>query len=487
MYLGIDIGTSAVKSVLVDQDGKVAAQASSALTLQSPKPSWNEQRPDDWWDAVRLACRELSAAPGYRAVAAIGLSGQMHGAVCLDASLLPVRPAILWNDGRADAECAAMLADMPDIGDRAGVLPMPGFTAPKIRWLARAEPDVHARIRHVMLPKDYVRLKLSGDLATDVSDAAGTMWLDQRTRKWSGPLCDVSETPAAWLPPLFEGTEVTGRLSRDAAGELGLRPGIAIAGGGGDGATGAIGIGAVNEGDAFISLGTSGQLFVATQDYRPQPETLVHAFAHCIPDRWFQMAVLLNGASALGWWSAASKTPIEALLSELGPRRPQQVPLFLPYLSGERTPLNDPHIRGGFYGLTGNTDRAAMTQAVLDAIAYTFCDARDALAKAGTTVDSPAAIGGGARSDHLLQTISDALGSPLRRYRAAENGPAYGAARLAMIASGGGNIDDVVTTPATDRQFTPDPAAAESHSYRLGQFRSLYKALKPYADGTDRG
>ncbi len=483
MYLGIDIGTSAVKSVLIDEAQTVIAQASAPLTLQSPRPGWSEQEPDAWWRAVLACTAQLAAASGYADTRAIGLSGQMHGAVCLAADHRPLRPAILWNDGRAHAECAAMLAEMPDIGLRAGVQPMPGFTAPKLRWLAHADPETHARIRHVMLPKDYIRLQLAGICATDMSDAAGTMWLDQQTRRWSPALCAVSATDPGWLPDLVEGTTPAGALTPKAAAALGLRAGIPIAGGGGDGAAGAMGIGAVEDGNAFLSLGTSGQLFVTTATYRPQPETFVHAYAHCVPDRWFQMAAMLNGASALGWWAKASAAPIDSLLTEAAPAPPADTPLFLPYLAGERTPHNDPHIRGAFYGLTGATDRAAMTRAVLDAIAYTFCDARDALAKAGTRIESPAVIGGGARSDLLLQTIADAMGTTLRRYADAETGPAYGAARLSMVAAGDRTVADVAAAPHTDRTFTPDASTAQRHATRLADFRRLYRTLAPFAGG----
>lgn len=479
MYLGIDVGTSAVKIVLMDSSGAVAASASSELTVQSLQPLWSEQDPETWWTAVCQACCKLAKQQHFSEVKAIGLSGQMHGAVCLDADLQPLRPAILWNDGRSQSECAAMLRGMPGIGQMAGVLPMPGFTGPKLRWLAKHEPDCFAGIRHVLLPKDYIRLKLTGDCATDMSDAAGTMWLDQRARWWSDELCRISGIDPAWLPGLHEGVEISGVLTGEASAALGLKAGIPVAAGGSDGATGAMGIGAVNEGDAFISLGTSGQLFVASEQYRPEPGTMVHAFAHCVPDRWFQMAVLLNGAGALNWWSKASGAPIETLLGELSPPSEVDVPLFLPYLTGERTPHNDPDIRDGFYGLGANTGRGTMTEAVLDAIAYTLCDARDALAGAGTTLQCPAVIGGGARSDHLLQTISNALGIPLRRLEDAETGPALGAARLAMIAAGDGSVDEVAVAPPVEHEFQPGPPEIERHAGRLDRFRNLYQALKP--------
>jgi len=443
MYLGIDIGTSAVKAILIDRGGRPIASVSR------------------WWEAVRGACAELAASSPYRSVAAIGLAGQMHGAVCLDENLSPLRPAILWNDGRSAPQCAAMQAEMPDIGQIAGAVPMPGFTAPKLRWLAENEPEIHAQIAHVLLPKDFVRLRLTGTLVTDMTDAAGTHWLDQSTRKWAPALCDVSSTDPAWLPEAMEGTEISGHLTDSAAKALGLPPGIPVAAGGGDAATGAVGIGAVNEGDSFISLGTSGQLFTVTNSYRPKPECAIHAYAHCIPDRWFQMAAMLNGASPISWWAKASGASISDLMSQAESAKSETWPLFLPYLTGERTPHNDAAIRGAFYGLEASTGRAEMTRAVIDAIAYSFCDARDALASAGSVIEQPAVI----------------------RYEDAETGPAFGAARLAMIAAGASRLEDIATKPKVDRVFSPDPANTDRHEKRLERYRALYAALKPLSQG----
>ena len=480
-FLGIDIGTSAVKAVLVDGNGIAIATASAPLTAQSPNPSWSEQSPDAWWVAVQSACAKLADTPGYNAITAIGLSGQMHGAVCLDENLSSLRPAILWNDGRSVSQCAEMATAMPEIGHVAGAIPMPGFTAPKLLWLAQNEPELHSRIRHILLPKDYVRLQLTGTLTTDMADAAGTHWLDQEKRAWSDTLCSVSATNPDWLPECLEGNAISGNLTDDAATALDLSAGIPVAAGGGDAAAGAVGIGAVQDGDAFISLGTSGQLFVVTDTYRPNPESAIHAYAHCVPERWFQMAAMLNGASPLAWWAKASGASIPDLLTEAKKANPARTPIFLPYLTGERTPHNDATIRGSFYGLESHTGRAEMTRAVLDAIAYTFCDARDALAQAGTVIANPAVIGGGARSDLLLQTISDALGVPLKRYQDAETGPAFGAARLAMIAVRAGTMEAIITPPDVDQTFAPNSANSERHAERLARFRGLYQALKPFA------
>ena len=386
-YLGLDIGTSAVKAVVIDESGaEIAAATSPALNSHHPQTGWSEQIPDDWVEAVQACCDKLRDVLGsaWPSVRAIGLSGQMHGATLLDASSKPLRPAILWNDSRSAEQCDAINTAITDIEDRAGIPAMPGFTAPKLLWCADNEPDIHAKLAHVLLPKDYVRLALTGELATDMADAAGTMWLNQRQRQWDDDLCAASAMDKAWLPRLVEGTDVGGTLRTEAASLLGLRAGIPVAGGGGDAAAGAVGIGAVNEGDAFASLGTSGQLFVSTEAYRPAPGTAVHCYAHCVPQRWFQMACMLNGASPLAWFAEFANRPIAELLQEAEVAR--DGPLFLPYLTGERTPHNDPNIRGAIYGLGPDTTNAQAMRAVVEAIAYSFCDANDCLKDAGTEV-----------------------------------------------------------------------------------------------------
>ncbi len=482
MYLGIDIGTSAIKAVLVAANGELLAQSAAALGISSPHHLWSEQNPDDWWQAVQSACQQLPDI--RRNIAAIGLSGQMHGLVCLDRDMQIIRPAILWNDGRSYAECEQMQKAMPEIGQLAGVPPMPGFTAPKLLWMQKHEPENHSRIAHILLPKDYIRFRMSGELATDKSDAAGTMWLDQQTRGWSQALCDISACNIDWLPQLYEGTEITGELTAKAAEKLGLAANIPIVAGGGDAAAGAVGIGAVSDGDAFLSLGTSGQLFVVTDSYRANPQSAVHAYAHCIRDMWFQMAAMLNGASPLNWYSSFTGIQIEELLKEAETGRDDDNLLFLPYLTGERTPHNDPHIRAGWNGIGPDTERAAMTRALLDGIAYSFCDGLAAINAAGTNITNPAAIGGGARSDLLLQTIADATGLAIHRCKDALTGPAFGAARLAAIADNGLKIAEIATKPPTEQTFHPDHSRHDRHQQRLARFRQLYRATSPLAQAS---
>ena len=480
-YLGLDIGTSAVKAVLVDDVGKHIAEADSPLTSQHPKSGWSEQNPDGWVSAVEQCCNALriQASNNWSAMKAVGLSGQMHGATILGEDKKPLRPAILWNDGRSSNQCNAINDGVPDIENRAGIFAMPGFTAPKILWCAENEPDPHDRIRHIILPKDYVRLALTGELATDQADAAGTLWLNQASRAWDGTLCKASRTDQAWLPKLIEGTEVSGTARSDIAQRLGLPPNIPVAGGGGDAAAGALGIGAIHDDDAFASLGTSGQLFVSTKTYRAAPGSAVHCYAHCVPGRWFQMACMLNGASPMSWFSGIANKPIAKLLEEA--RTAQSAPLFLPYLTGERTPHNDANIRGSFYGLEPETTDAACMKSVVEAIAYSFCDAKECLGKAGTQLTSIAAIGGGSQSDLVLQTMADAMGISIQRYEDSATGPALGAARTAMVASGDHSLNDVAQKPALDAAFEPRPDFCEYHANKYARWKSLYTALKPFA------
>jgi len=480
-YLGIDIGTSAVKAVLADDGQQVVADATVPLAISRPEPLWSEQDPADWIAAVERSVDAIrEAAPvAFAALKAIGLSGQMHGAVCLDASGRPVRPAILWNDGRSHGECAELLRRLPDVGMIAGVLPMPGFTAPKLMWLAANEPEHFRLVTTVLLPKDHVRLWLTGEAASDMSDAAGTLWLDEAARDWSDTVLAATGMTRAQMPPLREGSEPAGELRGELAARWGLGGGIVVAAGGGDAAAGGVGIGAVEDGDSFLSLGTSGQLFVTNAAYKPSPETMVHAFAHAVPERWFQMAAMLNGASPLAWFATIVGRDPGDLLGELeGEPVPGRGPLFLPYLAGERTPLNDPHATGLFFGLTGATDRPAMTRAVMEGCTLSFADCLDCVEQAGSPINRLAAIGGGARSDLWLQMLADALNVRVERYAGAETGPAFGAARLARMAATGEGTADVCTKPDVEIAFEPDTARHAAWQERLVTFRSLYRAVK---------
>lgn len=481
-FLGIDVGTTAVKAILIDDAQTLLASASVAHPILSPAHGEREQEPDAWLAAAAKALGEIRAAApdAYAGVAAIGVSGQMHSLVALGADHRPLRNAILWNDGRGAAECADLTAAVPDIAEISGVIAMPGFTAAKIMWIRNHEREIFARIAHVMLAKDYVRLWLTGEVVTDMSDAAGTQLLDERARRWSEPVVAAVGLRPDQLPRLVEGTEISGRLSAATAAALGLAAGIPVAGGGGDGGTGATGIGCVEPGSGFLSLGTAG-VYVAAQDhYAPRPETLVHDYAHSIPGRWFQMGALLNGASALAWFlKVLGEDDTDAALAAVaaGYHAPSPV-TFLPYLTGERTPHNDPDARGAFFNLDQATGPSDLIQAVLEGVAYSLRDAQDCLDAAGAVVERPGFLGGGSRSHLWARIIATVLGRPLVRYRGAELGPALGAARLAIIAATGASVAETCTAPEEDETVEPDRALIDAYAERQETFRALYRAEK---------
>lgn len=474
MYLGLDLGTSAIKLCVIDAGGRVVATAHSALASSHPFAGASEQDPRDWWQALCIATSELSAdVRGH--IDAIGLSGQMHGAVMLDADGAPLMPAILWNDGRAEAECDTILRAVPSVGDLAGVLPMPGFTAPKLLWVQRQRPDVYARIAHVLQPKDYIGYRLHGRFVTDPSDASGTLWCDIAGRVWSEELCAASATDPRWLPEIREGAEVAGLLSDAAASALRLRPGIPVTAGAGDAAAGAVGIGAVRAGDGFISLGTSAQLFVTSDAHRPNAAHRLHAYAHTVPGHWFQMAAMLNGARPIAWLATLLGRPIGELLAQAETAAPG--PLFLPYLTGERTPHGDSDVRAGFWGLGEDASPGGLMRSVLEGIAFSFADAMDVVGGAGAVPDTLLAIGGGTRSALLMQMIADVLDCPIGCSADAEIGPALGASRLAQVATGA-DAETVLRRPEIETWYRPRAGVGAELAPRLAGYRALYPALK---------
>ncbi|WP_281543629.1 xylulokinase [Grimontia sp. SpTr1] len=488
-YLGIDIGTSAVKVILMGENGDVLDSQSESYGFDSPHPLWREQDPEIWWNGSRAAIAKIRARQSYAwsAVAAIGLSGQMHGAVCLDEKNQPVRPAILWNDGRAFKECDTLNQQLPQLGESSGVPAMPGFTAPKLLWLKQFEPETFNKIHKVVLPKDYVRLKLTGELCTDVSDAAGTLWLNEQIRNWDENVLNASGISTAHMPKLIEGNDISGTLTAETSLEIGLPVDTPVCGGGGDAAVGGVGIGAINEGDAFVSLGTSGQIFVAKERYVANPQKLVHAFAHAIPDRWYQMACLLNGASPLAWFSTISGQPVPTLLKEAeqhGTGNGSE--MFLPYLSGERTPHNNPFATGSFQGITSTTERHHMTQAILEGIAYSLRDCLLALSDNGLPFHALGAIGGGARSQYWLQMVADVLEVPINQYVGGETGPALGAARLAMLSVKAGTLEEVCTTPVVSATFQPNASRQAYHRENHQRFIHYYQQLEPTMGPRDK-
>jgi xylulokinase len=480
-FLGIDVGTSAVKGVLVDERQAVLAEASAPVESRQPRPGWSEQDPKDWWRATEsvVAGLRVAAPAGFRALGGLGLSGQMHAALLLDAADAPIRPAIIWNDGRAVAECRELEAAVADLPKIAGIIAMPGFTAPKLLWLKKNEPDGFARARRAILAKDYVRLKLTGEFATDMADAAGTLCLDEAGRQWSAPILGACGMTPAMMPRLVEGSAAAGTLRPEIRAAWGIDRDVIVAGGGGDAAAGAIGVGAIGEGDTFISLGTSAQYFVTRQRYEPKPETLIHAFAHALPGRWFEMAAMLNGASVLDWAARFLQADIAGLLARVEARFAGPSPVvFLPYLAGERTPHNDPDARAGFFGLDNATAAEDLVQAVLEGVAFSLIDAQIALKAAGRAASAVAAIGGGARSPFWLKLIASAIGLPVLRVAGSDKGPAFGAARLARLALTGEEPAAVCLKPAVIETVAPDADLHAAYGERFRLFQSLYRSLR---------
>lgn len=476
-FLGVDIGITNVKAVLVDEKQCIAAAAARPLPILRPRNQWSEQRPESWWTAFLWVSAKLrrQVPRRWRDIAAIGLTGQMHAAVCLDRQGLPLRPAILWNDGRAQAECAELLQAVPKTREIAGVTPMAGFTAPKLLWLRRHEPNLFERIAHLLFPKDFVRLKLTGEYITDMSDAAGSLWLDEAARRWSERMLAANGLAFSQLPQLVEGTDIAGRLTPSIAKRLGLDRCVILAAGGGDAAVGAAGIGIIDEGDSFISLGTSGQYFTAREHYRLGQDPTVHSFAHCLPGRWYDMAALLNGASCLEWISRLLKTNVAAALAEVEARFHLPSPvLFLPYLAGERTPHNDPSLRAMFLGLGHATERRDLIQSVLEGVALSFADVERRLQKPGPASRPLAVVGGGARSILWMQILADVLGKELVLFQGSDAAAPFGAARLARLAFTNEPVELICAKPKIFRRIAPRSAWHEQYMRKLERFQQAF-------------
>lgn len=483
MYLGLDLGTSGVKALLIDGDQKIIGSANGALDVSRPHPGWSEQDPAHWIRATREAVSGLKAKfpKELAAVKGIGLSGQMHGATLLDADDKVLRPCILWNDTRSYKEAGELDAN-PIFRKLTGNIVFPGFTAPKLAWVKNNEPEIFGRIAKILLPKDFLRLWLTGEHISEMSDSAGTSWLDTGARKWSAELLAATDLSEQQMPSLVEGTDQAGKLRDELLGEWGMGEGVVVAGGAGDNAASAIGMGTVSHGSAFVSLGTSGVLFAATDSYLPKPESAVHAFCHALPETWHQMGVILSATDALNWHSKVSGKPAADLVAELGEalKAPTGV-TFLPYLSGERTPHNDAVIRGAFIGLEHESSRTVLTQAVLEGVTFAIRDNLEALKSAGTQIDRVTAIGGGSRSRYWLASIATALGMPVDIPADGDFGAAFGAARLGLIAATGADPVAVCTAPRTEATIDPVAGLTGVYEAAYGRYRAAYPAIRALA------
>ncbi|EJJ29167.1 xylulokinase [Rhizobium sp. CF142] len=483
MYLGLDLGTSGVKAMLIDGDQKIIGSANGSLDVSRPHSGWSEQEPAHWIRATEEAVAGLKAKhpKELAAVKGIGLSGQMHGATLLDAFDRVLRPCILWNDTRSYIEAAALDAD-PRFRKLTGNIVFPGFTAPKLAWVAKNEPEIFAKVAKVLLPKDYLRLWLTGEHISEMSDSAGTSWLDTGKRAWSSELLAATNLDEKQMPTLVEGTEQGGKLRAELASAWGISSDVVVAGGAGDNAASACGMGTVSDGAAFVSLGTSGVLFAANAAYLPKPESAVHAFCHALPNTWHQMGVILSATDALNWHSSVTGKSAADLTGELGEslKAPTGV-TFLPYLSGERTPHNDAVIRGAFIGLEHESSRAVLTQAVLEGVSFAIRDNLEALRSAGTDISRVTAIGGGSRSRYWLASIATALGVPVDLPADGDFGAAFGAARLGLIAATGADPVAVCTPPVTAGTIEPVAALSGAYEDAYKRYRSVYPAIKSLA------
>lgn len=473
MFLGIDLGTSGVKAVIIGAGGGVVAQATAPLGIMRPEPGHSEQDPEEWWQATGRAVTELPA--DLRAeVLGIGLSGQMHGATLLGKDGNVLRPAILWNDGRSAAECHELERREPRTQEITGNLVMPGFTAPKLLWVEGNEPEIFRKIAKVLLPKDYLRYRMSGEFASDMSDASGTCWLDVAARKWSDAMVEATNLPMSAMPSVHEGVDVTGALTRDVAEAWGMNQ-VPIVAGGGDNAAGAVGAGVLAEGEAFLSLGTSGVLFVAGNKFRPNPARGIHAFCHAVPNRWHEMTVMLSAASCLDWGARLTgATDVPSFIAMAERARSGSVPLFLPYLSGERTPHNDPSARGVFFGMDQDTAPAEIAQSVLEGVAFGLADGFEALENAAS-VEAITVIGGGSRSHYWGTLIASIFGKDLVYREGSEVGPALGAARLAKLGVTHAPNAEVCAPGEVKDRVRPDTTIRQSLLPRFERYRELYR------------
>lgn len=486
MYLGIDLGTSGLRALLTDAEGKALGSAEASYSNPRPFPGWSEQDPNDWISACEKAFDSLQASYPrvFEQLRGIGLSGQMHGATLIDDRDQVLRPCILWNDTRASAEAAALDA-APEMREISGNIVFPGFTAPKLMWLAKHEPDLFAKISKVLLPKDFLRLWLTGEHVGEMSDAAGTSWLDTGGREWSPAALAFTGMRRDQMPDLVEGSEVSGTLRDTLRNRWGIKRPVVVAGGAGDNAAAACGAGCFAESTGFVSLGTSGVLLAAKANYAPDPASAVHSFCHAVPDRWYQMGVILAATDCLNWYARlVGQKP-----ADLAGRMPSQLSgpspvTFLPYISGERTPHNDATLRGGFIGIDAGHDTDTLTAAVMEGVSFALRDNLEALRATGTELKATLAMGGGSQSLFWLKSLATILDLPLSVPKDGEFGAALGAARLAIVADGAAAIEEVMTPPDIAAVIEPDVPTSARYEARYRRFRDLYTPLHDYSDGT---
>ena len=483
MFLGLDLGTSELKALLLSDQHQVIATARAPLTVQRPQPLWSEQDPAAWWQALESVMDQLHTQhpQALAQLRGIGLSGQMHGATLLDAQDQVLRPAILWNDGRSGPQCEQLTRDVPPLSAITGNLAMPGFTAPKLQWVREHEPEVFAKTRRVLLPKDWLRLMLTGEAVSEMSDAAGTLWLDVGRRDWSDAMLAATGLTRAHMPRLVEGSQVSAMVKPELCARWGLPASLPVAGGAGDNAASAVGMGLVRPGEGFVSLGTSGVVFVSGSAFEPNPAQALHAFCHALPGRWHVMSVMLSAASAVTWATKnlgfENEAALLAAAATLDAGAQAQAPLFLPYLSGERSPHNNPLASGAWVGLRAQHGREHLAYAVAEGVGFGLLDGLRTIPATDPPLRALSLVGGGSRSAWWAQLLADTFGLALTVHQDSETGGAMGAARLAWLASGGA-VDAVCTTPPVRQRYEPSVARGETLRTRHARFRALYPALR---------
>jgi xylulokinase len=480
--LGIDLGTSGCKTVLVARDGHILASATADYPLSTPKPLWSEQDPHDWWKGVVASVQKVVKQCPGETIDGIGIGGQMHGATLLDAQDHVVRPAILWNDGRCQAECDLIHQNFPGVIKETGNRALVGFTAPKLLWVQRHEPKVWKQVHSVLLPKDYIRFLMTGEKVAEMSDGAGMLLMDVAKRRWSAKMLKVCGIDESFLGRLVEGTSIAGHVTPGAARQLGIPAGVPVVGGAGDQAAGAVGAGCIKPGSCTIAIGTSGVVFTTTAGYSPDKQGRLHTFCHAIPGTWHQMGVMLSAAGSLQWFrdTLAPGADFGALCTEAG-----TAPLgcdgltFLPYLTGERTPHCDTLARGAFIGLIRSHQRAHLTRAVLEGICCGLADSLDLIRASGTTVKEATVTGGGTRSAVWMQMLADIGNVTVVLRTGADAGPALGGARLALVGACGIPVVKACAPGPVEQTFKPNPKVVKAYAAVRARFAALYPALRP--------
>lgn len=478
-YLGIDLGTSGLRALLIDESGNLIGSAERNYDVLHPVSGWSEQNPSEWILALEEAVAELKQKySAFKELKGVGVAGQMHGATLLDEHGDVLRPCILWNDTRSKNE-AAHLDQMERIRDLSGNIVFAGFTAPKLLWVQKHEPEIFKKVSKVLLPAAYINFYLTGEYVADMSDSAGTSWLDTGGRDWSDVLLTAGNMRSDQMPKLVEGSHSAGQLRSELVAKWGVGDSVIVAGGAGDNAAAACGIGALTENEGFVSLGTSGVLLVARDDYMPAADTAVHTFCHAVPDRWYQMGVMLSATDSLNWLSQITGSSPADLTSALGTglKAPNQT-CFLPYLSGERTPHNDSDIRGCFTGLATDTSQQNLTQSVLEGVAFGLKDSLNALKSTGVELNTLTAIGGGTKSRYWIELMATVLNIPLKLPNDGEFGAALGAARLALAASTGAAPETFMHGPAIKETIDPVSSMSEQFEEAYGRFQASYPVIK---------